>query len=66
MFLFFGQMKQMMNETKKKKKKPVAVSKMEANEQFILKDLYFFSFDYIYLLINKTKAFFLSDYSKNQ
>lgn len=41
-----------------KQKKNIAVSKMEANEQFILKDLYFFSFDYIYLLINKTKAFF--------
>lgn len=47
-------MNQMRNETKN-------ISKMEINDQFVLKDLYFFSFEYLSLLI-KAKVF-LSNYS---
>lgn len=47
-------MNQMRNETKN-----IAISKMEINDQFVLKDLYFFSFEYLSLLINKAKVFLI-------
>lgn len=45
-------MNQMRNETKN-------ISKMEINDQFVSKDLYFLSFEYLSLLINKAKVFLI-------
>lgn len=53
-FFVVWQMKKTMDETQ-----TLNFLKMETNEKYILKDLYFFSFEYLLLIINRTKLFLI-------